>query len=200
MCIRIVSGLEPICPVLGSHLAGGFITGRGYRLAKTRPANARSVRDGQLIEQLKMIHAANYGVYPVHQMWQTMDRAGWQIGRDQTARLMRIAGLYRARPRYRPPLTTRPANKPDMRPDLVNRCFKAKAPNELWVADITYVRTRTGFVYTAFVTDVFSPMIVGWSTRSTMGTKALALEALDQAITQVKGNLARLLHHLDHGW
>lgn len=156
------------------------------------------MRDGQLIEQLKIIHAANYGVFGVRKMWHAMRRAGWQIGRDQTARLMRIAGLCGVR-RGRTPVTTRPANKPDMRPDLVNRCFKAKAPNQLWVADITYVRTRSGFVYTAFVTDVFSRMIVGWSTRSTMRTEALPLEALDQAITQAKGNLDRLVHHSDHG-
>lgn len=69
----------------------------------------------------------------------------------------------------------------------MERNFRAKHPHQLWVADITYVRTRAGFVYTAFVTDVFSRMIVGWSTRSTMRTEALPLEALDQAISQAKG-------------
>lgn len=191
-------GVEAICRVLGSHLPGGFITGRSYRRAETRPASARSVRDSQLIEQLEMIHAANYGVYGVRKMWHAMRLAGWQIGREQSARLTRIAGLCGAR-RGRTPLTTRPANKPDMRPDLVNQCFKAKAPNELWVADITYVRTRTGFVYTAFVTGVFSRMIVGWSTRSTMRTDAPPQEALDQAITQTQSNLPQLVHHSDHG-
>ena len=87
----------------------------------------------------------------------------------------------------------------DLRPDLVKRCFKAGGPNRLWVADITYVRTLSGFVYTAFVTDVFSRKIVGWSTRSTMSTQALPLEVLEQAIMNAKVDLADLVHHGDHG-
>lgn len=146
--------IEPICRVLDSHLPSGFITGRGYRLAKTRPASARSVRDSQLIEQLKINHAVHYGVYGVCKMWHAMDRAGWQIGRDQIPRLMRIAERSGAC-RGRTPLTTWPANKPD----------------------ITYISARTGFVYTAFVTDVLPAVIEGWSTRSTMRTEALPLEA-----------------------
>lgn len=89
-----------------------------------------------------------------------MQRAGWEIGRDQTARLMKLAGISGVR-RGRSPITTHPTQVPDTRPDLVERNFRAKHPNQLWVADITYIRTRAGFVYTAFVTDVFSRMIVG---------------------------------------
>lgn len=77
----------------------------------------------------------------------------------------------------------------DTRPDLVERQFTADRPHHLWVADMTYLRTKVGFVYTAFVTDVFSRKIVGWSTRSSMKTQALPLEALDQAIAQARGNL-----------
>lgn len=148
--------------------------------------------------KIRRIHAENYGVYGVRKMWHAMRREGWEIGRDQTARLMKIAEVSGVR-RGRSPITTRPPQAPDTRPDLVQRNFRANGPNQLWVADITYVRTRTGFVYTAFVTDVFSRMIVGWSTRSTMRTEALPLEALDQAISQAKGNLASLVHHSDHG-
>ena len=105
-------------------------------------------------------------------------RAGWDIGRDQVARLMKIAGIAGVR-RGRTAITTRPAQVPDSRPYLVNRQFTSSRSNELWVGDIKYVRTLSGFVYTAFVTDVYSRKIVGWATRSSMKTEALPLEALE---------------------
>ncbi|CAB0857250.1 IS3 family transposase [Corynebacterium diphtheriae] len=86
-------------------------------------------------------------------MWHALHRDGIDIGREQTARLMRLAGVSG---KGRSPITTRKPNVPDLRPDLVEREFKAQGPNKLWVADITYVRTRKGFVYTVFVTDVYS--------------------------------------------
>ncbi len=98
----------------------------------------------------------------------------------------------------RKPLTTRPAKTIDNRPDLVNRNFSATEPNQLWVADITYVRTLSGFAYTTFVIDVFSRKIVAWSTRSTMATEALPLEALEQAIECAKVSFKDLIHHSDH--
>ena len=131
-------------------------------------------------------------------MWHAARRAGWDIGRDQVARLMKIAGIVGVR-RGRTAITTRPAQVPDSRPDLVNRQSTASRPNELWVADITYVRTLSGFVYTAFVTDVYSRKIVGWATRSSMKTEALPLEALEQAIQAAKETLVNLTHHCDHG-
>lgn len=111
---------------------------------------------------------------------------------------MKIAGISGVR-RGRVPVTTRPVPVSDTRPDLVSREFKAGRPNELWVADMTYVRTLSGFVYTAFVTDVYSRKIVGWSTRSTMTTEALPLEVLEQAIMGAKEGLDGLVHHADHG-
>ncbi|MCV0009708.1 DDE-type integrase/transposase/recombinase [Mobiluncus mulieris] len=109
----------------------------------------------------------------MRKLWHAMRREGWNIGRDQVARLMRIAGISGVR-RSRKPVTTRPSSTPDTRPDLVQRRLSSNAPNRLWVADITYVPTLSGFVYTAFVTDVYSRKIVGWATRSTMqrGTSA----------------------------
>ena len=190
--------VEFVCRVLCEHLEGGFITPRGYRAAKSRPASARSIRDQILIEELKSIHAENYGVYGVRKLWHAANRAGWDIGRDQVARLMKIAGISGIR-RGRRPVTTRPAPVPDTRPDLVQRQFKAVGPNRLWVADITYVRTLSGFVYTAFVTDVFSRKIVGWATRPSMTTEALPLEALEQAIMNARQDLSNLVHHSDHG-
>ena len=191
-------GVEPICRTLNGYLEGGFITARGYRAAKRRLPSVRSMRDKVLVAEIKRIHTENYCAYGIRKMWHAMVRSGWRIGRDQTARLMRLAGV-KGVVRGRKPLTTRPAKMIDNRPDLVNRNFSATEPNQLWVADITYVRTLSGFVYTAFVTDVFSRKIVGWSTRSTMTTEALPLEALEQAIECAKVSFKDLIHHSDHG-
>nr|CAB0848340.1 IS3 family transposase [Corynebacterium diphtheriae] len=102
----------------------------------------------------------NYGVYGVRKMWHALQRQGIDIGREHKARLMRSAGLS-GKSKGGAPITTRKPTGPDLRPDLVEREFKAQGPNKLWVADITYVRTRKGFMYTAFVTDVFSWRIIG---------------------------------------
>ena len=191
-------GVEPICRVL-DEAEGGFITSRGYRAAKTRVRSARALKDDLLIPEVQRIHAANYGVYGVRKTWHALRREGWDIGRDQTARLMRAAGIEGA-VRGRKPRTTVAAPVPDQRPDLVERNFKAPAPGRLWVADITYVRTSAGFVYTAFVTDAYSRRIVGWATRSTMTTEALSLEALEHALVTAKRQEdAQLVHHSDRG-
>ncbi|WP_367200475.1 IS3 family transposase [Trueperella pyogenes] len=105
------------------------------------------------------IHAANYGVYGVRKMWHALTRCDLQVGREQTARLMRLAGVS-GKGKGRSPVTTCKARMEDTRPDLVHRGFRAGGSNRLWVADITYVRTVKGFVYAAFVTDVFCRKIV----------------------------------------
>ncbi|STY88948.1 Integrase core domain [Mobiluncus holmesii] len=151
-----------------------------------------------LVEEIVKIFDQNYRVYGIRKMWHAMRRAGFAIGREQTGRLMRLDGICGAR-RERRPVTTRSSPRPDTRPDLVNRDFTADRPNRLWVADITYVRTVSGFVYTAFVTDVYSRKIVGWATRSSMKTEVLPLQALEQAIALARDNLAGLVHHCDHG-
>ena len=121
-------GVEPICRTLGASLEGGFITSRAYRLAKSRPASARSIRDRILARKLATIHAHNFGVYGIRKMWHAARRAGWDIGRDQVARLMKIAGIAGVR-RGRTPITTRGSQVVDLRPDLVNRQFTASRPN-----------------------------------------------------------------------
>ncbi len=189
--------VECICRVLNEHTVGGFITSRGYRLVKKRPLSSRALRDEVLVGEVRRVFEENYRVYGVRKLWHAMRREGWNIGRDQVARLMRIAGISGIR-RGRKPVTTRPSPTPDTRPDLVQRRFSSNAPNRLWVADITYVPTLSGFVYTAFVTDVYSRKIVGWATRSTMQTEELPLEALEQAIMNAK-DIAGLVHHSDHG-
>ena len=179
-------------------MVGGFITSRGYRAAKTRKVSARQLRDALLIEEIVKIFDQNYHVYGIRKIWRAMRRAGFAIGREQTGRLMRLDGICGAS-RGRRPVTTRSSPRPDTRPDLVNRDFTADRPNRLWVADITYVRTLSGFVYTAFVTDVYSRKIVGWATRSSMKTEVLPLQALEQATALARDNLAGLVHHCDHG-
>ena len=131
-------------------------------------------------------------------MWRALLLEGISIGREQTARLMRLAGV-RGKSKGRTVCTTQAAKTPETRPDLVERDFTGVGPNQLWVADITYVETRVGFVYTAFVTDVFSRAIVGWAVSETMKTEQLPLVALNQATRAAQGGLQDLIHHADHG-
>jgi putative transposase len=159
----------------------------------------RQLRDEVLTPVIEQVHADNYGVYGARKIWHALHREGWRIGRDQVARLMRKAGLA-GMIRGRKPRTTVPSREPDLRPDLVERSFRADRPNRLWVADITYIRTTAGFCYTAFVTDVFSRTIVGWSTRATMRTEDLPLEALEHALISAKDQaIDGLVHHSDRG-
>ena len=143
--------------------------------ASPRPEDlsARRLRDGVLVERISAVHQANYGVYGVRKMWHALRREGINIGREHNARLMRLVGVS-GKNKGRPPVTTRRSKTVDTRPDLVGREFKAQSPNKLWVADITYVRTKKGFVYAAFVTDVYSRRIVGWALPDSMRTSSTA--------------------------
>ncbi|PLW02994.1 transposase [Corynebacterium ulcerans] len=190
--------VEFICQTLNTHHEGGFLTSRGYLQSKARGLSSRSLRDAAaLVGHIREIHAGNYGVYGVRKMWRVLHRQGIDIGREQTARLMRLAGVS-GKGKGGTPITTRKPKDPDHRPDLVNREFKAYGPNQLWVADITYVRTRKGFVYTAFVTDVYSRKIVGWALSDLLRTEALPLQALNQATVCAKETTG-LVRHSDHG-
>ncbi|WKS31417.1 IS3 family transposase [Corynebacterium propinquum] len=189
--------VEFICTTLNTHRVGGFLTSRGYRQSKARGLSVRSLRDAALVERITEVHKQNYGVYGIRKMWHALRREGIDIGREQTARLMRLAGVS-GKGKGRSPVTTHKPKRPDTRPDLVGREFRACGPNRLWVADITYVRTRKGFVYAAFVTDVFSRRIVGWALSDSMRTEALPLQALNQAIVCAKKTTG-LVHHSDHG-
>lgn len=125
-------------------------------------------------------------------------REGWDIGRDQTARLMKLAGV-RGVARSKKVLTTKSDPTIAQPMDLVERDFTAPAPNRLWVADITYVGTWAGMAYVAFVIDVFSRMIVGWNVAGTLRAKVLPLQALNMAAWGARGSLDDLVHHADHG-
>ena len=183
-------GVEPICRTLQ-------IAPSSYYAAKTRPPSARAVRDEALTDTLVRIHRANFGVYGVRKAWRTLQRLGIPAGRDQVARLMRAVGLQGAT-RTKRIRTTHPAAVSQRPADLVERVFSAVAPNRLWVADLTYVWTRAGFVYTAFVVDVFSRAIVGWRVAASLHAE-LALDALEMAIWARGSNLPDLVHHSDRG-
>ncbi len=186
-----------ICGTLNRQRQGGFITSRGYRNAKYGTPSARSIRDRDLVAKTCQIHAANYGVYGVRKMWHALTRCGLQIGREQTARLMRLAGVSGKGEGTLPTHDTQ-SEAGRYQSGFGSSRFSCPGPNRLWIADITYVRTRAGFVYAAFVTDVFSRKIVSWALSDSMCTEALPLQALNQAITSAK-ETNELVHHSDHG-
>ncbi len=192
-------GVEAICHILGATECG-FITSRGCRVTKTRPTSARDLRDATLLTEFTKIHQEKYGVYGVRKMWHAKRRAGWDVGQDQVARLMRLARLHGV-PRGSKPVTTCPSGEPGHHPDLVERKFAAESPHQLWVADITYVHLPTGFCYTAFITDVCTRRIVGWAVASSLHTESLPLLALEQALISTGAHRARdgLIHHSDRG-
>ena len=152
-------GVQPICDALKDTDAR--IAPSTYYAAHARPESARTTRDRELTEEIRVIHAGNYGVYGARKIHAALRRAGRPVARCTVERLMRAAGL-RGVTRDKSPRTTRPAPETDRPRDLVNRQFTADAPNQLWVADITYIKTHSGWVYAAFVIDVFSRMVVGW--------------------------------------
>ncbi|GAA1181019.1 hypothetical protein GCM10009674_18720 [Nesterenkonia xinjiangensis] len=133
-------------------------------------------------------------------MHRAMGHAGWDVGHDQVARLMKRADLRGIR-RGRKPVTTKPATEPDHRPDLVERQFVAERADQVWVADITYVRTLAGFCYAAFITDVYSRKIVGWAISASLHATGLPLLALEHARLSTGATRDRqgLIHHSDRG-
>ncbi|MFI7608685.1 IS3 family transposase [Micromonospora sp. NPDC049366] len=191
-------GVQPVLRALEGTPAQ--IAPSTYYAAKTRPASARSRRDEELTAMIEQVHAANYGVYGARKIWHELHRRGVRVARCTVERLMRVAGL-RGLLRDKSPRTTRPAAETDRPRDLVKRDFTAVGPNQLWVADLTYVRTAVGWVYAAFVLDVYSRMIVGWQVATSLYTD-LALDALKMAIwrRQNQGaDLQGLVHHSDRG-
>lgn len=150
-----------------------------YYAARTREPSARARRDEALIPQLVELWEANYRVLGVRKLWKAARRAGIMIGRDQTARLMRAAGIEGAR-RSKRVRTTRPDPASARHPDLVQRKFTATAPNRLWVTEWAFVPTWAGVAYVCFIIDAFSRMIVGWRVASHMRTE-MVLDAIEMA-------------------
>ena len=165
-------GVEPICSLLQ-------VAPSTYYAAKGRAPSARAVSDAVLIPELVTLWNANYCVYGVRKLWKTARRAGIDIGRDQTGRLMRVAGIEGAT-RSKRIKTTRSDPTSVRHPDLVKREFTATAPNRLWVTDLTFVPTWAGVAYVCFIIDAFSRMIVGWRCASHMRTE-MVLDAIEMA-------------------
>jgi putative transposase len=186
-------GVEPICTVLQ-------IAPSTYYAARSRPPSRRSVTDAATAVKITKVHEDNYGVYGARKVHAQLVRQGHPVARCTVERLMRNAGL-RGLTRAKGPRTTIGGVGPDPRPDLVERQFSASGPDQLWVADITYIRTFTGWVYAAFVIDVFSRRVVGWQLSRSLRTD-LALDALEMGIWtrhRTGANLDALVHHSDRG-
>jgi putative transposase len=183
-------GVEPICRVLP-------IAPSTYHAAHHRPRSARAVRDGELKMEIARIHAEHFGVYGARKVWRQLHREGITVARCTVERLMGELGLEGVR-RGKPRRTTTPDAATARPADLVERDFSAIRPNQLWVADLTYVATWSGFVYVALVIDAFSRFIVGWQASRSLRTD-LALDALEMAIWRRRDGLDGLVHHSDRG-
>jgi transposase InsO family protein len=184
-------GVEPICRVLG-------VSASAYYQRKTGRRSQRAVDDERMLSLIRELHLANYEAYGSRRMWKSLRRAGHEIGRDRVARLMRRAGIQGAKRRTKRWRTTIP-DVSHRRPDLVQRRFHAGRPDELWVADFTYLRSWQGPVFLSFVLDVWSRRVVGWQFASHMRTD-LVLDALRMALsTRRAGADVELVHHSDRG-
>ena len=167
----------------------------GFYAARNRPPSARDVEDAQLSSQIRVIHDESRGTYGVPRVHAELAADGVRIGRKRVARLMRLENLEGVS-RRRKTLTTVRDRDARPAPDLVERDFTATAPNQLWVADITYVPTWAGFLYLAVVLDVWSRRVVGWAMATHLRTE-IVLEALDMAVEQRRPT--SVIHHSDQG-
>jgi putative transposase len=183
-------GVEPICRVLP-------IAPSTYYAAKRRPPSAKALRDEELKVEIRRVHEDNFGVYGARKIWRQLHREGVPVARCTVERLMGALGLAGVR-RGKPRRTTAPQEGATRPADLVERDFSAARPNQLWVADLTYVATWSGFVYVAFIIDAFSRFLVGWQASRSLRTD-LALDALEMAIWARRGQLDGLVHHSDRG-
>jgi len=192
---RALYGVEPICAVLPIAPATYYTHRSRAHNPDLRPDRAK--RDQELRAKIRRVHEENFGVYGAEKVWRQLKREGVEVARCTVERLMRGLGL-RGAVRGRAFKVTTVAGESPLRPqDLVRREFMATKPNQLWVADFTYVATWLGFVYVAFIIDVFSRAIVGWRASRSMRTD-LVLDALEQAL-HARPLTGDLVHHSDHG-
>ena len=191
---RAPYGVEPMCAVLPIAPATYF----RHKRCQGDPArrSRRAQRDAWLRTQIQRVRAENFDVYGPRKVWRQLKREGIIVARCTIERLMRELGLQGAVRGRAFTTTTRP-DVPAHPADLVNRAFVATRPNQLWVADLTYVATWRGFVYVAFVIDVFARCIVGWRVAGSLRTD-LALDALEQAL-YARPVTDGLIHHSDRG-
>ena len=185
-------GVEPTCRVLQ-------VAPSSYYAAIGRPPSARRRRDEALKVDIRRVWEEHRSVYGADKVWAQLRREGTPVARCTVERLMRTLGLrgvVRGKAFARTTFSEKAASRP---PDLVARQFRAPAPNRLWVADLTYVKTHSGWVYVAFVVDVCSRFVVGWQASRSLRTD-LALDALEMALWRRRAfSLKGLVHHSDRG-
>ena len=190
-------GVEPICAVLP-------ITPSTYYAHKAMQADptlrsVRAQRDELLKPEIRRVWMQNFQVYGAKKVWKQLNREGITVARCTVARLMKDLELCGVTRRQRFRVTTHTPDGDERPLDLVNRDFSAARPNQLWVSDLTYVRTSHAFVFVAFVVDAFSRRIVGWRVSNSLRSD-LALDALEQAICEREDDAGeRLVHHSDRG-
>jgi putative transposase len=190
-------GVEPICAVLPIAPSTYF----RHKAAQRDPCrrSARAQRDEVLRAIIRRIYEEHHRVYGPRKVWKQMGREGLYEARCRVRRLMRAMGLVGATRGRAWTVTTKAGPEVDRPLDLVDRHFAATRPNQLWVSDFTYVATWRGFVYVAFVIDVFARRIVGWRVSSSLATD-FVLDALEQAIYDRCGEpVEGLVHHSDRG-
>ena len=168
----------------------------GFYAWNSREPSARAIRDAELTVRIRVFHARSKGTYGAPRIQEDLREEGLRVGKKRVARLMKADGLEGVSRRKWVTTTTRDADA-RAAPDLVERCFSADAPDQLWVADITYIPTWAGFLYLAVVLDVFSRRIVGWSFAAGLG-RELVLAALDMALEQ-RRPAGGVIHHSDQG-
>jgi transposase InsO family protein len=194
---RETYGVEPICQVLPIAPSVYYELKAWEQHEERRPARAQ--RDATLLAQIPRVWRENREVYGADKVWRQLKREGHAVARCTVERLMRQLGLQGTIRGRKFKVTTIADTAAPQPPDLVTRQFVATRPNQLWVADLTYVATWRGFVYVAFVIDVFSRRIVGWRVSSSLRSD-LALDALEQALyDRPIGESERLVHHSDRG-
>jgi putative transposase len=177
-----------MCRLLG-------VSTSGFYASVDRPMSKRAAEDVVLTAHIEAAHDESRGTYGAPRLHAELAEAGVHVGKKRVARLMRAAGLVGISPRKSTFTTVR---EPDARPsdDLVQRDFTASGPDQLWVADITYIPTYAGFLYLAIVLDAWSRKIVGWAMSTTLHTDVV-LDALNMAVTQRQPR--DVIHHSDHG-
>jgi putative transposase len=172
------------------------VSGSGFHAWRCRPSSTHAIADTALLKQIRTVHASSRQTYGAPRVQAALKAGGEKHGRKRIARLMRAAGLVGASRRRSGVTTTRRDKEARPAPDLVDRNFVASQPNQLWVADITFVPTASSFLYLAVVLDAWSRKVVGWSMANHLRTE-LVLDALEMAIGQRRPD--GVIHHSDQG-
>lgn len=191
---NVLYGVEAICKIL--PIAPSTYYRQLDLTEHPEKHSKRDLHDQHYAEQIKQIWQESAGRYGIRKVWEQMKQDGYSVARCTIARLMKrldIQGVWRCKNKR----TTRSRDDQNRADDLVKRDFSAKQPNHLWVADFTYIQTNYGWVYTAFIIDVFSRAIIGWKISIRMNAD-MVLDALDQVI-HTRGMLEGVIHHSDRG-